>query len=246
MIKLQAIAKPLQLTDEKVKQLTAEYKQSEKAVWKKTYITHTLLLMSFDKCCFCETKLSEESKYLEVEHFHPKSLYPDEVVSWTNLLPICKRCNGKKSNHDTKLEPIIHPVKDNPKEHLTLKNYRLLGTTELGRLTKDVVYLNDTERLVVPRFKVGNKLENELEKLLDTTQSTTNKNSRIHVNKMTGHLENIMKMATKDSKYSATAATILLNDTNFKEIKQYFIVNNLWSDDFKQLETQVEYCALLP
>jgi uncharacterized protein (TIGR02646 family) len=116
MIKLQAVAKPLQLTNEKVKQLTAEYKQSEKAVWKKTYITQTLLLMSFDKCCFCETKLNEESKYLEVEHFHPKSLYPDEVVSWTNLLPICKRCNGKKWNHDTKLEPIIHPVKDNPKK----------------------------------------------------------------------------------------------------------------------------------
>jgi hypothetical protein len=106
--------------------------------------------------------------------------------------------------------------------------------------------LNDTERLVVPRFKVGNKLADELEKLLDTTQSTTNKNSRMHINKMIGHLENIMKMATKDSKYSATAATVLLNDTNFKEIKQYFTVNNLWSDDFNELETQVNYCALFP
>ena len=124
MIQLQALARPIELTDERVQQLTEKYKTDNTAVWQKDYIKKALLKMSFEKCCFCECRINEESKYLEVEHFHPKSLYPDEVLLWENLLPICKRCNVHKLNHDTKQDPIIHPVKDSPKKHLSIENYR--------------------------------------------------------------------------------------------------------------------------
>ena len=44
---------------------------------------------------------------MEVEHFHPKSLYPNEVISWENLLPICKRCNSSKGADS---EPVLRAL----------------------------------------------------------------------------------------------------------------------------------------
>ena len=248
MIKLQAIPKPVELTDDVVRELTEKFNTTQADVWKQRYIIEALLKISFDKCCFCETSINEESKYMEVEHFHPKSLYPDEVVLWENLLPICKRCNGKKSDHDTKLEPIIHPVIDNPKEHITLdRNYRLLSLTEMGKLTisRKILYLNDSLRLVGIRFKIGEAIIEGLIDLLDMTENFCKNPSNDGKNKIVGKLEKIMLEGTKESEYSATAATVILTDPNYAEIKQLFIANNLWSDEFSELEQQVNYCALI-
>ncbi|PPD44727.1 MAG: HNH endonuclease [Methylobacter sp.] len=244
MIKLQAIAKPNELTDDVFADLTTEYKNTDNSVWKKGYITKALLTMSFGKCCFCETKIDEESKYMEVEHFHPKSLYPDEVVLWINLLPICKRCNGKKSDHDTKLEPIIHPVRDDPKEHLKLKNYRFCKLTELGESTISAVDLNDRQRLVNKRYEIGNKLIEELESLIQSTKDYITQPLTRRRNKITGTLKNLMLEGCKESAYSATAATVILEDDNFQEIKRLFIMHDLWTE-FIELEEQVSFCAFL-
>jgi uncharacterized protein (TIGR02646 family) len=245
MIKLQAIAKPVELTNDVVTQLTNDYKATQNDVWKKAYITKALLKMSFGKCCFCETNVNEQSKYMEVEHFHPKSLYPDEVVLWINLLPICKRCNGKKSNHDTKNQPIVHPVIDNPKEHLKLENYRFYGLTELGKCTKDVIDLNNRQRLVDVRYKIGTKIGEELDKLIDATQDYVKETSIRRRNKIVSTLENLMLEGTKEYPYSATTATAILTNIIYVEIKQSFIDNNLWNDEFENLEQQVSYCAFI-
>ncbi|MDD5216360.1 MAG: HNH endonuclease domain-containing protein, partial [Methylococcales bacterium] len=247
MIQLQAVEKPAQLTDELVAELTQKYKDDGTDVWKQKYIVDALLKMSADKCCFCETKLQEESKYMEVEHFHPKSLYPDEVMSWENLLPICKRCNGKKSNHDTVKEPIIHPVRDNPKKHLRLKNYRFYGLTDRGQriVSYQVLALNDSLRLVKKRFEIGEKIIEALIELLDMTNDYCNTPTNYKRNKIIGKLENIMTEGTREYEYSATAATVLLTNPDYAEIKQVFIAHNLWNDEFIELEEQVNYCALI-
>ncbi|MFZ2725881.1 MAG: hypothetical protein WAX77_06505 [Methylococcaceae bacterium] len=245
MIKLQAKAKPVELTDELVAQLTAEYKSTDKAVWQKPYITKPLLAMSHGKCCFCETKINEESKYMEVEHFHPKKYYQDEVVLWENLLPICKRCNGKKSDHDSITEPLIHPVKDNPKEHLKFNGSRLKGLTLLGKLTVKEVYLNDGLRLVTTRFKVSESIIEKLIDLLEKSQDYINNPSNYKKNRIIDALEKLMLEGTEKYEYSATAATTILSDENYQEIRQLFIDNNLWNDNFIELEQQVNDCALL-
>ena len=251
MIQLKAVAKPKELTNDIVKQLTEDYKDKGDSVWQKDYIKDALLKMSFGKCCFCECKVDEESKYLEVEYFYPKdlTLYPDEVLSWENLLPICKRCNTTKGNHDTKKEPIIHPVKDDPKQHLKLIAYRLYGKTDIGKRTIiDVLNLNDKRRLVKKRIKIS---ESVLELLVNLLELTTDYHGGIQTstrrkNRIISSLENIMVEGTKKYEYSATAATTILQDPNYIEIKKLFLDCNLWSDDFKQLETQVNYCALHP
>ncbi len=79
--------------------------------------------MSNGKCCYCETKLVEEGKYMQVDHYPPKSKYPYEVLEWENLLLSCGMCNNKKRAYDTALEPIINPTEHKPKEYLHLRNF---------------------------------------------------------------------------------------------------------------------------
>lgn len=98
MIRLYRPNCPQQLTDTVKDELTQEFINTGKNVWAKTYIKSALLAMSHNKCAYCECKLDEESKYMEVEHFLPKDDYPNQVVDWNNLLPSCKRCNTKKGN----------------------------------------------------------------------------------------------------------------------------------------------------
>jgi uncharacterized protein (TIGR02646 family) len=246
MIQLKAQPKPSQLTISEIRKLTKEFIKTDKSVWKKEYIVKPLLVMSFNKCCFCETKINQESKYMEVEHFYPKSIYKFKVVSWKNLLPICGRCNKQKSDHDTKKEPIIHPVCDNPKQHLKLQNYRLEGITELGKKTVSVVKINDNaKKLPYVRFCIGNAICFELEKLLKESNSFVKYPSIENKNDITEHLTKIMLEGTKEYAYSATAATVILTDSNYQEIKQLFIDNGLWDDEFKKLEQEVGYCALI-
>lgn len=246
MIKLRPVAAPLELTNDVVKTLTDEYKATDKAVWQKKYIAEALLNSSHHKCCFSECKLNEEGKYDEVEHFHPKSLYPDEVVSWDNLLPINKACNVAKGDHDTKAEPIINPRFDDPKEHLYFRGYRFYGKTELGKRTIDVVGLNDWEMWVTPRFEIGKgvfTIMDTLTKLAHIYDATPNKTIRSR-NRLLASFRGLMMEGTEEYIYSATVATTLLNEEKYYEVKNIFVRNDLWDTSFEHLEEQIRYCAL--
>jgi uncharacterized protein (TIGR02646 family) len=132
MIRLVARPCPPELTPEVQTALTAKYlADNTTAPWKKAYIEQELLLMSHDKCCYCECHIREESKYMEVEHFFAKRWHETQVLEWTNLLPACKRCNIRKSDHDCAIEPIIHPVQDDPRDHLKWRAYRFYEKTPL-------------------------------------------------------------------------------------------------------------------
>ena len=96
MIKLDRTPKPVELTTALQVALTDEFKLTGKSVWNIDFIKKALLGFSNDKCCYCEANINEESKYLEVEHFHHKDTYKEEVLEWENLLPSCKKCNGTK------------------------------------------------------------------------------------------------------------------------------------------------------
>ncbi|AQG81229.1 hypothetical protein [Spirosoma montaniterrae] len=246
MIKLQPAPIPAELTKEVIQALTDEYKRTDKAVWQKEYIGKALLNSSYNKCCFSECKLNEEGKYDEIEHYHPKSLYPDEVVSWSNLLPINKACNTAKGNHDTKLEPIINPYLDDPKDHFYFKGYRFYGKTDVGRRTIDVVNLNDWETWVVPRFEVGKGVHEILEAVLELARNydTGRSNSTRSRNNLLSRLRGIMIEGTEKYVYSATVATLLLNEEMYQEIKIILIRNGLWNENFSSIEKQMRYCAL--
>ena len=118
MRKIELTEKPAELTQEEEARLVAVYQRTGEAVWRKSFITDALLQMTFSKCAYSEAKLQEGGAYMEVDHFHPKSLYPKEVVKWGNLLPATKTSNTAKGNTDTKVVPLINPLVDNPYDYL--------------------------------------------------------------------------------------------------------------------------------
>jgi uncharacterized protein (TIGR02646 family) len=130
-------------------------------------VKNALLRAQYDKCCYCERKLSA-SDYGDVEHYRPKGTvkqapgqdkeYPGYywlAYEWNNLLVSCKRCNtGHKgilfplvdnnlrarSHHDdmgNKQPLFINPAIDNPQDHIRFRGGVPISDTEVGRVTID-------------------------------------------------------------------------------------------------------------
>lgn len=246
MIKLNRTPKPVELTTESQASLTAEFKATGKSVWNLDFIKNELLRFSNDKCCYCEANVNEESKYMEVEHFHHKDKYQDEVLEWENLLPACKKCNGNKSYHDTITEPIINPAIDDPKSHLMFWNYRMKGKDDFGKLTISVLDLNNQVRLVKKRFEVGNAIHDKLEQLNEFLDDFINgiQNSTRRKNRIINGAKDLMKEGLPTSIYSATSATIILTDTEFSELKSKLILLEFWDAELIELESDLSKTAL--
>ena len=245
MIKLTRSPKPTKLTLKLQKTLTREFQATGKTVWNLEFLKEALLSFSNNKCCYCESNINEESKYMEVEHFHDKHSYPSEVIAWENLLPSCKKCNGTKGIHNTYLEPIIDPSKDDPKMHLKFWCYRIKGKNELGKLTISVLDLNNQDRLVIKRFLIGNAIHNKLEHLnelldeyLNGIQTTTKRKNRI-----VNGLKEVMREGLPTSVYSATCAATILNDSDYNELKEKLEGENFWDNDFIDLEDSLSKIA---
>lgn len=72
---------------------------------------------SVEKCIYCERNIITGDP--NVEHYHPKSIYPQETFDWANLFSACVNCNRPKGKFNTSVNPFIHPVNDDPEEFLT-------------------------------------------------------------------------------------------------------------------------------
>jgi uncharacterized protein (TIGR02646 family) len=241
MIQLQAVPAPTELTAEVVAKLTAQFQEDGSSVWQKDYIKKALLEMSNYKCAYSEVKLQEEGKYMEVEHFLPKSIYPDKVVEWNNLLPASKFCNGKKGDRTHK---VIHPIKDNPKHHLYMVDNVLYGKTQEGRNSVIILGLNDPDHLLKPRYEIRSATQNELHKqYLQVISFSQNPNGNQEL-EIIHALENLLKNGNRKEAYSATIATTILNDPHFKEIRRIFTEQNIWNVELQNLEDELSFCSL--
>lgn len=73
------------------------------------------------KCVYCESYVNATG-YANIEHYKPKSLYPELTFEWDNLFVGCTLCNIPKNNFDTGKEPFIHPTYDDPEDYLTFED----------------------------------------------------------------------------------------------------------------------------
>jgi uncharacterized protein (TIGR02646 family) len=235
MIKLERNFTPICLNSNFVKKATEEFKNTQKNVWNFDELKIALLELSFGKCAYCECDLKEESKYMEVEHFQDKDEYPDLVLLWNNLLPSCKRCNGKKSTHNVIADPIVNPFVENPQNHFILKHYRFKEKTIIGKTTIDVVDLNNTERAVRKRFEVGEQLQKSIENVNERLQLFKENPITQRKNKLLGMLEELLRECQPETSYSATCSTILHTDANYLNIRIELQKLKLWSDEFENL-----------
>jgi len=245
MIHIERTPPPPELTQEVVAQKIAEFKSTKNSVWNEPYIKDALAGMSHNKCCYCECDISVESKYLEVEHFHPKGKYPDEVVSWENLLPACKRCNGHKREWDTGRTPIINPTEDCPQDHMLLfRCLRFRSKDQLGKMTIDVLDLNNQDRMVSPRFEISNAQTKKMEEFEEIAQELDTQDSPdVHLSrKLSNGMLELLQNCLPDKAYSAVKTTTVLSDKCYGKIKATMVKLGLWTEEHVSMEQKMMQC----
>lgn len=101
-------------TENKKRRKTAEGKYAQ------VDVKNALKSMFHRKCAFCERKRD----YPHIEHFYPKTTYPEKCIEWENLLYACETCNGP-AYKGTKFpltaagDPLfVNPCDDDPDEHI--------------------------------------------------------------------------------------------------------------------------------
>lgn len=247
MIGLDRGGPPPELDQDTVDALTAEYAQTGRDVWNARFIRDALLIVSSSKCSYCEINISEESKYMEVEHFRCKKDFPNLVVDWGNLLPSCKRCNVRKGSYNVEVDGmIIDPCADLPSNHLYLSNYRLRWRDDIGRQTLDALYLNDTDRLVSVRLSIGEAISTSLEVIRESLEGYIGAQQTVRLrNRILRGMEALLSEAQPDSELSATASTILLADPDYVWIRARLIELDLWGP-LGALEDTASQITLIP
>jgi len=118
-------------------------------------VKDALIKMFHGKCAYCESKIRTVA-YGDIEHFFPKSLYPDLTFVWKNLLLACSICNnaahkGTKFPLDDQGNPLLIDPTDgitNPNRHLEFvwddvaKLASVYGRDERGRTVENIFDLN--------------------------------------------------------------------------------------------------------
>lgn len=239
MIKIDRLACPTELTQEVKDAKTEKFKNDGSYVWKEDYIKTRLLEMSHNKCCYCECNVTEGGSYMEIEHFHPKCQYPDEVVEWNNLLPSCKKCNTQKGEHDTVSSPIINPSTDMPQDHLKIRmGFRFKSKDDMGEETIEALDLNNQNRHTNPRHKVLNKVEDKVASLLEQAKTyiSIEPKTTLRKNKLLRGVRELLELCQPTEPYSAFKATALLTSDCYTVLKDILNSENLWSQEFIDLE----------
>jgi len=232
MIKLERGEKPEYLDNDKKIELTRKYLDEGGSVWNRNEIKEPLLKVSNGKCAYCETNIVEESKYMEVEHFRCKDAFPDKVVEWENLLPSCKRCNGRKGKYNVDVDGmIVNPCDMDPREHMYFRDYRLRWRNEMGRRTVvDALYLNDSAKLVAIRMQMGEAIYTALESLRgDFDDYISGNHSLRKWRKILRGIEKLLQQAQPESSYSALIATILLTDPDYIWLREELSKSDDWA-----------------
>lgn len=240
MIKLTLPPKPAELTKEKQDELTGRFKANPKTeVWKQPWIVTPLLTMTFGKCAYSEMRLGEEGKYAQIEHIHPKSKYPDEVVEWGNLIPSCNVCNAKKFTLDTKRTPIVNPLVDNPKDFFYIKNGRLNAKDiHCAKAINTLTYcdLNNTDQFRKKRLRIEAYLGKRLKEIIETFPFDNER--------WKNELLILMRESGRTAAYSATKSTFILANPDYQHFKQQLIEANMWDERYIGAEEELMFCAL--
>lgn len=145
------------ISNHKKKKETAEIKYRHKQV------KDSLTKMFNDKCAYCESHISHVD-YGHIEHFKPKSKYPESCFDWDNLLLSCGICNGaqyKGDNFPLDVEggPLVNPTLENPNDFFNFEFDIKTGTAniiplnERGIITETTLGLN-RPKLVKHRSRV--------------------------------------------------------------------------------------------
>ena len=190
-------------------------------------IQNALAESSHYKCAFCECKPGEGGN-IEIEHFEPKSIYPDLAFDWDNLLPSCRKCNEAKSDFDTHVTPIINPAKEDPEALLTYKLVQIIprdgsGEEEKAQNTIEVCDLNS-----IRLYKARAELEVYITAYFDElkikiewiSEADTVQKRKSRITKLKNSLAVIDAFLETDSAYSGYCKWLIGQSPEYIEAKR--------------------------
>lgn len=172
---------------------------------------------------------------MEIDHFEAKRQSPDKAIEWSNFLPSCRRCNGTKSDHDVVAEPILNPFDQEPQNHLKLKYVRLQPLTDLGRMTLDVLDLNDPG-LTRERSRIVVGLDQQIEDVLDLMANLQTPLLTQVQNQLRRKVRAILKAAQPDEAYAAIVASFIRHDRDWQRVQAQMVGYQIWTPDLTKLE----------
>ena len=129
-------------------------------------------------CGYCgDEDVRVDAVVFHIDHFAPKSRFPDLAVSYSNLVYACRYCNVSKSDHwiskdaavchDGK-QGFVDPCTEDYEKHLVrLASGRIVGKTELGRYIVGRLKLNLIRHELLWQARRARKLRDEVDRLLD-------------------------------------------------------------------------------
>jgi uncharacterized protein (TIGR02646 family) len=102
-----------------------------------------------NKCAYCGTSLGDTNRSV-IDHFYPKSKYPDRVYDIDNLILSCRVCDLSKSDRFPTAPDgsplLINPRFDNIEDYIKIDNTGLaIPLNEKGKVTIDALHLNRVE-----------------------------------------------------------------------------------------------------
>lgn len=207
--------------------LPEESKKIIASRYKHTEIKNSLIPIQDTKCVFCET-IPNESGYVEIEHYLPKAIYPEETFSWDNLLPSCKRCNLKKLSLDTKKFPIVKPDVDNPEDYFVYNSIKIECKKDALDIDKAQRTINRLDlnqyRLIKPRSVLLVSLveyENTLEKTINEYKTAKRKDKKDRViNNIMESIDKIDDLCTDTQKHAGFCRFYVQNSSIIIEAKR--------------------------
>lgn len=242
MRKIELCKAPVELTPRTVQRLTDEFKTSGKAVWRKEYIKNALLEMTFGKCIYSEVRLGENSTCEEVEHFYPKSIYPDKVLEWGNLMPTCKICNAKKGDVDPNKVELINPYIDNPSDYIAFSGFICVAINRNIKGENSILYYNiNNSHFTRPRqhqIELNNEILSRLSEEMSEGLNVGNPTKRF-----IARIKSVLQSAQPTEPYSVCTGTALLKSGVYKTIREELTRKGLWSSELKLLEDNID-CSL--
>lgn len=239
MRKIDLCKAPEELTQQVVQGLTDEFRISGKAVWRKDFIKKSLLAMTYGKCIYSEAILIENSTCEEVDHFYPKSIYPEKVVEWGNLMPSCKICNAKKGNIDPGKVSLINPYIDIPSNYIAFSGFICVAINRNAKGENSIRYYNlNHSHFTRPRQHQIELNNTALSYLADELNEGLNAGSP--TKRFLARLKSVLQSAQPTEPYSVCIGTALLKNDAYNIIRKKLTTKGLWSSELEQLEKNID------
>jgi uncharacterized protein (TIGR02646 family) len=134
-----------------------------------TEIKTALKAETSGKCMYCEGYIGDVS-YPHIEHFRPKSVYPNLTFDWENLGLGCQVCNTYKNDVFDENLPYINPYKENPDDYFIFLGTMIMQKPGCSRGENMITQLKlNRVELMEQRKEAINKVGNIVERYVKET-----------------------------------------------------------------------------